>query len=233
MIGAVRNAVMTPIRRRRKLHYFLRNLAFAPAQRFAAARARWRLTGRSEPVVFIIGCSRSGTSFTARMLHSAGLSLPGEHQVADAFNPDGYFEEARVIGINSDILMGSGGHWFLPPAEISIYAYQRARMLQVLAELCSHAGVVGWKDPRGTLAMSAWLDAARELDVPFHIVGVFRNPAAVANSIVRHERGAFDFSQALHAWRVSNKQLLELAGANPDRFSWFTIDQPLPSAEAT
>ena len=159
------------------------------------------------------------------MLSSAGLILPGKHLSADDFNPAGYFEEDNVVGINSDIIWGSRGHWFLPPPEIRVYPYQRARIEQVLGWLCGFDGVAGWKDPRGTLTLPAWLEAARELDVPVHVVGVFREPAAVAASIVRHERGAFNFTQALNAWCIHSARLLEHANLLKDRFHWFTIDQ--------
>lgn len=222
---------MSPIRRRRRLHYFLRNLCFAPLEWPRAMLARRGCAGRTLPIVMIVGCSRSGTSFTARMLNSAGLLLPGEHTTPDAFNPDGYFEEDRVVSINSDILWGSGGHWFLPPPALRVYAYQRAQVVQALAWLCSFPTVCGWKDPRGTLTLPVWLDAADELGIPVRVLGVFRHPAAVAKSIVQHERGTCDFAQALNAWRVHNDRLLELAASIPNRFYWFTIDQPQQAIE--
>jgi len=180
----------------------------------------------------IVGCSRSGTSFAARMLNSAGLVLPGKHAEPDDFNLHGYFENDRVTSINGDILWGSGGHWFAPPVDLRVYSYQRAQIVQLLAWLCSVEGIVGWKDPRAVLTLPLWLDASRDLKIPVHVVGVFRNPAAVANSIVRHERGAFDYRQALNAWCISNTRLLDLADAMPDRFSWFTVDQPAQHSEA-
>jgi hypothetical protein len=226
------NLVVAPIRRHRGLHYFLRNLFFAPAEKKRAGIAAQLRTARTLPIVMIVGCSRSGTSFTARMLNSAGLMFPGEHTVPDEFNPEGYFEEERVVAINSDILWGSGGHWFMPPAKLRVYAYQRSQIVQTLSWLCSFEGVCGWKDPRGTLTLPVWIDIARELNIPILIVGVFRNPRAVANSIVQHERGLFDFTQALNAWCVHNTRLLDLAASLPDRFYWFTIDQPSTRTEA-
>jgi hypothetical protein len=231
MVRRVRNALMTPIRRHRNLHYFLRNLCFTPVEMARAKNAAQMRTARTLPIVMIVGCPRSGTSFTARMLSSAGLVFPGEHTPPDAFNPDGYFEEDRVVSINSDILWGSSGHWFTPPSRLRVYAYQRAQIVQALAWLCGFSGVTGWKDPRGTLTLPAWLDVARELGIQVRVVGVFRNPATVANSIVRHEQGKLDFSQALNAWCVHNSRLLELAGSIPDRFCWFTIDQAEQAVE--
>jgi len=195
-------------------------------------RTRQRCVARTLPIVMIIGCPRSGTSFTARMLSSAGLMLPGEHTVPDEFNADGYFEEHQVVSINSDILWGSGGDWFTPPSELRVYVYQRAQIVQALARLCSCEGISGWKDPRGTLTIPAWLEVVRELEIPVRVVGVFRNPVAVANSIVRHERGRVDFAQALNAWCIHNTRLLDLAASLPDRFCWFTTDQPEQNAEA-
>ncbi len=228
----LRSLLIAPIRRNRRLHYFCRNLVFSPTEWASARRARRLCVGRTWPIVMIVGCSRSGTSFAARMLNAAGLLLPGEHTAPDEFNPLGYFEEDRVVAINSDILWGSGGHWFAPPSELRVYVYQRAQIVQALARLCSCEGISGWKDPRGTLTMPAWLEVARELEIPVHVVGVFRNPVAVANSIVRHERGRVDFAQALNAWCIHNTRLLDLAASLPDRFSWFTTDQPEQNAEA-
>jgi hypothetical protein len=180
----------------------------------------------------IVGCARSGTSFTARMLNSAGLILPGRHTVPDEFNPDGYFEEDCVVSVNSDILWGSSGHWFTPPSKLRVYAYQRARIVQALAWLCTFEGVAGWKDPRGTLTLPVWVETARKLKVPIKVVGVFRNPVAVARSIVRHERGGVDFAQALSAWCINNVRLLDFAESLPHRFYWFGIDHQRQSIEA-
>ncbi len=225
MTHGLRDRVRPSIRRRRRLHYFLRNLFFAPAERREAILARRASAPCTLPIVMIVGCSRSGTSFAARMLKSAGLLLPGEHTPPDEFNPEGYFEEDRVVAVNSDILWGSGGHWFMPPPRLRVYAYQRAQIVQALTWFCSFGGIAGWKDPRGTLTLPVWLEMARELEIPVCVVGVFRNPAAVAASIVRHERGAIEFPQALSAWCVHNARLLDLAASQPSRFSWFTTDQ--------
>ena len=232
MTHGLRDCVMSPIRRSRRLHYFLRNLLFAPAEQGKAILAQHKCATHSLPIVMIVGCPRSGTSFTARMLNSAGLELPGEHTKPDAFNPEGYFEEDRIVSINSDILWGSNGHWFLPPRELRVYTYQRAQIVQVLSWLAGFARVCGWKDPRGTLTLPVWLDVARQRNIPVRVVGVFRHPISVARSVVRHEQGLFDFAQALNAWSIHNARLLELAARIPDRFYWFAIDQPQQRVEA-
>ena len=70
--------------------------------------------------ICIAGMHRSGTSMVTKLLHLCGLYLGEESDLMAATleNPEGYWENARFVGVNDDLLAHVGGGWDLaPPAE--------------------------------------------------------------------------------------------------------------------
>src|SRR5579859_5299153 len=67
--------------------------------------------------VCITGRHRTGTSVVAGLLQRHGLWLGDEADImpADPYNPDGYFENNRLVEVNDAILSAFGGRWDRPP----------------------------------------------------------------------------------------------------------------------
>src|SRR5688500_16148544 len=68
--------------------------------------------------VCVAGMHRSGTSMVAKMLHLCGLYLGDDRDLMPATpdNPDGYWEHARFVELNDEILNALGGGWDYVPA---------------------------------------------------------------------------------------------------------------------
>lgn len=153
---------------------------------------------------------RSGTSMAARLLHACGLDLGPEEGLvpATADNPDGHWENARIVGINDLLLNELGGGWDQPPAlpagwlERTSVAALRAQAAAVFAQFGGREPW-GWKDPRASLVMPFWLG----LRADFKVVVCVRNPLEVALSLRR--RGLLSYSLGLALWRSYNARLLE------------------------
>ena len=160
--------------------------------------------------VCIAGMHRSGTSMAARLLHACGLDLGPEEGLvpATADNPDGHWENARIVGINDLLLNELGGGWDQPPAlpagwlERPNVEALREQAAAVFAQLGTREPW-GWKDPRASLVMPFWLG----LRADFKVVICVRNPLEVALSLRR--RGLLSYSLGLSLWQSYNARLLE------------------------
>jgi hypothetical protein len=124
------------------------------------------------------------------------------------YNPDGYFENDRLVEINDAILAVFGGSWSSPPdlqgawrddpRLAHIYRDARAR-----GERLAFGGRPwGFKDPRAALTLPFWLMAWGELTV---IVTV-RNPLETAQSLNR--RDEMSLPQGIDLWYAYYRSLL-------------------------
>src|SRR3974377_1170232 len=73
---------------------------------------------RTARPICVTGMHRPGPSPGAGLLQRHGLWLGDEADMmpANPYNPDGYFENDRVVEINDAILAAFGGSWNTPPA---------------------------------------------------------------------------------------------------------------------
>jgi hypothetical protein len=153
---------------------------------------------------------RTGTSLVAGLLHRHGLWLGDETDMmpANPFNPDGYFENNRVVEANDAILALFGGSWSSPPDLRGGW-----REDPRLSDIYKDARAIGWglaasrrpwgfKDPRAALTLPVWLRAWGELTV---IVTV-RNPLEAASSL--NHRDAMTIEQGIALWSAHYQSLL-------------------------
>jgi hypothetical protein len=150
--------------------------------------------------VLIIGAHRSGTSATAHALEILGLQI-GQRL-------DSHYEPRALQQLHEDYLKEVGASWHDPMPFLQsiqthdgeqrcidylranvrrhfarIFGYRKnPRGLWMLARLKLGAAW-GWKEPRTTLFVGAWLKIFPEA----RIVHVFRDPIAAASSIRRRE----------------------------------------------
>lgn len=158
--------------------------------------------------VCIAGMARSGTSMVTRLLNLCGLWLGDERDMLSPApdNPDGFWENTRLIAVNEMILSAFGGAWDCPPAFPAGWVddprLNDARILAagVLGSFAGHAPW-GWKDPRNSLTFPFWEHALPETKV---IVCV-RNPLEVARSL---HQWMFSPELSLTLWYQFNAALL-------------------------
>lgn len=169
------------------------------------------------PPLIVLGMHRSGTSFLTGSLQLAGLDL-GKHSTADKYNPKGNRENADIVAFHNDVLAARGAAWNAPPALPVVFdAAEQARARALLAAY-DRSAPWGFKDPRTLLMLPAW--GALCPDARF--VGIFRNPVAVARSLVA--RFGMPEDQALALWQHYNAALLALYDRSPFPIFCFDAD---------
>lgn len=169
----------------------------------------------NQQLIFAIaGMHRSGTSFTASLLQSAGLDI-GERLVGpDHGNVKGFFENRDFLEFHEQVLRSQEINdvgWTL--AE-KIYVEDRyVEQAKELIEKNSLLPIWGWKDPRTSLFLNFWLDLIPNVN----FLLIYRSPWEVVDSLYR--RGDPIFLEqpelAIKVWIHYNKKILEFY----DKFS--------------
>jgi hypothetical protein len=168
----------------------------------------------------VVGCGRSGTSATARLLAGAGYNCGDDLLEPDEGGPEGFFESREVNRLNERLLapcdgalpgdgysrpLRDGERWLavLPPeAEVEATPELREEMARALPDspFCC-------KDPRLGYTLESW----RPLFGDPLFVCVFRHPLATAASIARDVRyGDLTVSEhtALDIWKAIYERVL-------------------------
>jgi hypothetical protein len=163
--------------------------------------------GRPNNIVCILGMHRSGTSCLTGSLQEYGLSL-GEHHTWNPYNLKGNRENQDVVDFHDQLLADNNGSWDQPPKKV---LWQDKHFEQARKILQDHASEDYWgfKDPRCALAYEGWLSLCPDIK----ILGIFRNPAAVARSL--DNRGGHSPTNAFTLWKTYNKRLLKLYKQRP------------------
>lgn len=196
----------------------------------ALAEAVWRrkpLPAQSVPStgVVVLGMHRSGTSAVTRVLDLMGLSLgdPAELMAPQPDNPRGFWEHSKLVRLNDELLAEFGGSWLAPPPLAPGWVDDprleplRARAVESFRALHRTNGWL-WKDPRTSLTLPFWIEC---LGVRPVVVLVFRNPLAVAQSLISRSRLSATPAQptskahALALWERYNRAALESAAGLP------------------
>lgn len=168
--------------------------------------------------VCVAGMHRTGTSMLTRLLGDLGLHLGPQAllHVAQPDNPEGFFENAPIQQLNTDLLAHLGGSWDAPPAiddstfgSASLAPFtRRAKLLAAgMATGASSALGWGWKDPRTLLTLPFWLEVLPDT----RVVVIFRDPGDVALSLQR--RGGYHTPEfGLVLWKTYYDRLFAALG---------------------
>lgn len=151
-------------------------------------------------VICVLGMHRSGTSCLAGSLEEAGVFL-GEVSVENPHNLKGHRENSKIIAMHKRLLHANGASWYKPPRRVHWYPENKHERDAIIREYQGHASW-GFKDPRTVLALEGWLEAIPDL----HLVGIFRHPLAVAQSI--QKRDGFSLHTGFALWLHYNERLL-------------------------
>lgn len=152
--------------------------------------------------VIVLGMHRSGTSCLAGCLESAGLYL-GAVNTQAPFNARGNRENRAIMDLNDAVLAASGGAWDDPPGRVDWCEEHKQRRDEIVAAYPKDTAW-GFKEPRTLLTLAGWLEALPNA----RLVGTFRHPAAVAQSLKHRNAFTEDKSHAL--WLAYNRRLLAL-----------------------
>lgn len=115
-------------------------------------------TQTQSPVQLIVaGFHRSGTSLTMQWLHNAGLTISDDLVSATAANPDGHFEDRRIVRLHDDMLARDGASWHSPEPQKNDYSDYDDDAFTLIAGYPQHQNW-GFKDPRTCLFLRWWYE---------------------------------------------------------------------------
>lgn len=159
--------------------------------------------------VIVVGMHRSGTSLLTGSLEAAGVHLgPVNHGAPH--NRKGNKEHEGIRRLNDAIMARYGADWKAPPhlhVPLHWTNEEFAQGRQETQGLVEYGKVWGFKDPRTIWTLEGWL----ELFPAARLIGVFRHPVAVCNSLMSRP-GSLNLSQqaAFTLWEHTNRRLLSL-----------------------
>ena len=156
--------------------------------------------------VFILGMHCSGTSCLTGSLEQCGLFL-GQVYRTGKHIAKGTRELIAAGRPHYQILAANGGLWRHPPAQITASLRQKQALKKIASQLV-HNAPCGIKDPRLLLLMDIWLDVIGSFAVSPVLVGTFRHPVAVVQSLVKRNR--MSEHEATTLWLWYNIQLVRL-----------------------
>lgn len=175
----------------------------------------------SEPeVICVLGMHRSGTSCLTGLLEDAGVFL-GQVSKQNPYNRKGNQENLAIMRLHDEVLAANGGSWDSPPeGPLRWTEAQQAARDTIIAEYQGHARWA-FKDPRSTFTLPAWQEVLPAL----RLIGTFRHPGSVAQSLYR--RGKHTPAQAFEIWTRYNRRLLRHHAEQPFDLLCFDLE-PVP-----
>lgn len=143
----------------------------------------------ARPVVVVLGSGRSGTSLLMQVLGALGMGLSDKMIEARRDNPEGFFEDARIVKIQADLLRGLGawpyhplpGDWLACPET----AYAEAALRHVLREHLARPGTWGFKDPRTASFLPLWQRLFAEEGIAPKYILALREPGKIIRSFMQ------------------------------------------------
>jgi hypothetical protein len=161
----------------------------------------------NQSIFVISGMHRSGTSFTASLLQSAGLDI-GQRLIGPGNgNVRGFFESLDFVELHEMVLRSQGLNdvgWTLQ-SNINVEEQYVEKAKEIISK-SSHSSIWGWKDPRTTLFLDFWVTLLPNAN----FLLIYRSPWEVVDSLYR--RGDEIFLEqpelAVKFWIHYNKKLL-------------------------
>ena len=134
-------------------------------------------------------------------LETHGLFL-GDVNTAAPHNGKGNRENIRIMHLHEELLQQNGGSWDDPPEAVTWKEGNRSKRDEIVKEYPDDK-LWGFKDPRTLLVLDGWIEAIRHAAM----VGTFRHPYAVAESL--RQRDGFDFERSYNLWAYYNEILIQ------------------------
>ncbi len=170
-------------------------------------------------VICVIGMHRSGTSCLTGSLQQGGLDL-GKHSTWNRFNEKGNRENQDFVDFHEQLLADNKASWDKPPKRIHFDESHR-RAAQQIIDGFAQSPLWGFKDPRSTLALSIW----QELIPQLQLIGIFRHPLAVVQSLRRRAGHGISTRQGMSLWYHYNQILYREYRCRPFPLLCFDWDE--------
>ena len=167
--------------------------------------------------IITTGMHRSGTSFTAALLQSAGVDLGQRLMGCHESNPRGHFENRDFVEFHRKVLQSQGineaGYTLQEKIDVEEHYVEEAQ--QIISEN-SISQLWGWKDPRTSLFLDFWADL-----LPNSLfLMIYRSPWEVVDSFYRRGTDSLILSHpelAVKVWIRYNKKILDFYDNFPER----------------
>ena len=134
-------------------------------------------------IVFIVGIGRCGSSCLTGVLHLMGLPLGDNLLKPNILNPTGFFENLDMLNLNRKILKQVGVEYLEGKKSRFIQWRKEPRSIEFknmiknqLSLTFKNQTFFGLKDPRLSVLLPLYIDAARELGYQTQTVIIIRNP---------------------------------------------------------
>ena len=151
--------------------------------------------------VIVLGMHRSGTSCLAGSLQASNLEL-GEVHTANPHNKKGNRENQAVMDLHESLLARVDASWDAPAVVERDEEHRKIR--DAIIESFRETPRWGFKDPRTCFTLDGWLEVLPQTK----LVGTFRNPKSVAQSLVTRNRGLGDLADWYKVWEAYNERVL-------------------------
>lgn len=162
-----------------------------------------------QSIVTILGMHRSGTSLITHMMHASGLDIASDLMMADAHNPEGYWESIRLNQILEDRLTELNSRWHdwrasgTPPTGDHFGRRLKSYLLSEFSD--SQSFVV--KDPRLCLFVPDWKSVISDLGITQRYIIILRDPKDVCVSLARRDGMPIDKASLLWMRHVKDAEL--------------------------
>jgi len=188
-----------------------------------------------QSILVVAGMHRSGTSFAASLLQSAGINVGDRLLAGSKGNLKGHFEDVDFYEFHKAVLAAQNidpSGWTLS-SDINVPIQFLPSAQAMISERSGTRSVWGWKDPRTTLFLNFWANLLPEAN----FLLVYRSPWEVADSLFR--RGAPEdqcfteqASFAIDVWNHYNQKVLEFHQLFPERSVIVSVTSLIKKPEA-
>lgn len=155
--------------------------------------------------IVILGMHRSGTSCLTGCLQQLGLHL-GEVSDFNEYNLKGNKEDDSIARLNEKILNHNGGSWRNPKNKNTWTLEHEIIRDEILNDYAKLPSPIGFKDPRMIFTLPFWQQKIPNLK----LLGSFRHPLNVAQSLYARKNIRIEINDGLMLWSIYNSNLLSL-----------------------
>ena len=176
-------------------------------------------------IILCVGMHRSGTSLAASIIRELGVKVPGELIKADSANLAGYFENQTIVNAQENLLKELGYWWpserasnGLPDNLLKCKAVRKylAWLTIYLGQILNQeSGLIAIKDPRTSLLLPVWREAAWRLGIRIKLLICLRNPRDVCWSLVWRDglSVGMGWKRAQKLWLMHYKTIYKSIGS--------------------
>ena len=193
---------------------------------------------KTKSFVLVLGCHRSGTSITAKVLEILGCNLGEELLPAQPeSNPLGHFENIDALEFNEKLLEHLSTDWKDPQPLNANHSFENIKKrteveLDKLIQQLLKKEITALKKPRIAFLLDLWAPALEKQNLELKIVVAMRHPSEVAASLLK--RDSLETILGLQMWAQATINSLRFARNHTNYFIFYDrlLSQPKDTAIA-